>query len=107
MAAVTPGSYGARASIGATALALTAVAKVITAGVVIKALGSNSGIVYVGNDENVTTATGFPLAAGEQQSFDAKWFTGWSPLAQSSNCDLQTIYVIGSGAGQEVRFWWV
>lgn len=36
-----------------------------TTGVIVKALPGNLGILYVGNDNTVTTATGFPLESGE------------------------------------------
>ncbi len=107
MAALSTPSYGALASIGGTALPLVSSPTVISTGVVIKALGSNTGNVYVGNDANVLTTTGFVLAPGDQYPFDSKWFSGWSPLSQASNADLATIYVIGDGSGQEVRFWWI
>lgn len=106
MSAVAAPSYGAKASIGATPLAL-ATSTVICTGVVIKALASNSGTVYVGNDSNVATSTGFPLAAGDQQSFDIKWFLGWSPATSANAADLASIYVVGSTTGQEVRYWFV
>lgn len=35
-------------------------------GVSLKALHANGGVVYVGFDEDVTTASGYPLAAGEE-----------------------------------------
>lgn len=106
MAAVASPSYGALASIGATPLPL-ALTTVVSTGVVIKALASNSGTVYVGNDSNVTTSTGFPLAAGDVQSFDIKWFLGWSPLTNVNAADLASIYIVGSTTGQEVRYWFV
>lgn len=57
--------------------------------VTIKALSTNTGIVYVGNS-TVTTANGFELLAGESVSLD---------------CDnLNDVYVIGSGASQVVRY---
>jgi hypothetical protein len=45
-------------------------------------------ILYVGNDANVTTSNGFPIAAGGSQQFDN--YTG-------------TLYGIGSGAATDAR----
>lgn len=88
--------YGQNTDVDAAAEVLTATQKVQT-GVRIKALSGNSdGIVYVGL-AGVTTATGFPLAAGEAESFDTGWFGG----------DLVNIFVIGSTTNLAVAYWWV
>ena len=40
--------------------------------ILVKALTTNTGLVYVGNDgaSDVTSANGYPLAAGDQFIFD-------------------------------------
>ncbi len=40
--------------------------------ILVKALTANTGLVYVGNDgaSDVTSANGYPLAAGDQVIFD-------------------------------------
>lgn len=107
MAATASPSFGAKASIGASAVALAA-STVIARGVVIKALTANgAGVVYVGNTDAVTTATGFPLYAGDQQTFDVAWFTGFAPSSQANAANLSSIYLIGSTTGLEVRYWFV
>jgi hypothetical protein len=57
----------------------------------IKALSSNTGIVYVGNDDgSVSATTGYPLSAGE------------SVYIELSN--LNSLRFLGSVAGQKVAW---
>lgn len=46
--------------------------QIIAGALLVKALASNTGLVYVGNDgsHNVTSANGYPLAAGDQVIFE-------------------------------------
>lgn len=89
--------YGQNTDVDAAAEVLAA-STVVGYGVRIKALAGNStGIVYVGNDADVTASNGYPLAAGEECSFDVGWFTG----------NLANIYVIGSTANLGVAYWYV
>lgn len=96
--------YGQKSSIGASSTPLVASATLALTGVRIKALAANStGIVYVGNTTGVLTTTGYPLAAGEECSFDAGFF-GLTPGAAA---DLQNIFLIGSTTGLAVAYWYV
>lgn len=88
--------YGQNTDIDAAAEALAASTVVLT-GVRIKALAANSGTIYLGNDSSVTASNGYPLAAGEECSFDVGWFSG----------NLANIYAIGSAANQAAAFWYV
>ena len=99
------GFYGQNTDVDAAAEALGAT-QIVTSGIVIKAMAANTDKVYVGNDSSVTAATGFQLAAGEQQSFDAAWFTG-QPPGQQGVADIANIYVIGGAANQAVCYWGV
>lgn len=47
-------------------------------------------VLYVGDDANVETTTGFRIGAGEQHTFES--YNG-------------AIYGIASGAGTDVRYW--
>lgn len=88
--------YGQNTDIDAAAEALAASTFVLT-GVRIKALAANTGTIYVGNDSSVTASNGYPIAAGEAESFDVGFFSG----------NLANIYVIGSAANQAAAFWYV
>lgn len=57
-------------------------------GTAVKALSTNTGIVYVGGP-GVTVATGYPLAAGEAVSLDL--------------LDGDEVWAIASAAAQELR----
>lgn len=92
--------HGAKSSIGATALALTATKPTtpIRAGVLIRASLSNTGKVYVGASSSVTAASadstdGFELGAGD------------SVMVETN--DPTTIYLIGSTTGQKVYFLYI
>lgn len=94
--AYAPG-YGQNTDVDAAAEALAASTRV-KVGVRIKALAANTtGVIYVGNSLAVTAVNGFPLAAGEAESFDVAWFGG----------NLANIYVIGSTTNLAVAYWWV
>lgn len=59
-----------------------------TKGALVKALSTNTGIVYVGHDINVTAANGFELTANQSIELEVE--------------STDDIYVIGSAAGQVV-----
>lgn len=82
----------AKTGIGATAVQLIGTSVPLAYGILIRALSSNSGTVYVGVADDVTTATGFPLAAGD---------TIYLPKYLVADAD--DVWLIGSGAGQAVR----
>ncbi len=82
-------THGAKASIGTSAVQLSAVTTPLATSVCIKAIDSNTGTVFVGGAD-VTTATGFPLYRGDSVTIEAK--------------RLAYVYVIGSAAYQEVRW---
>jgi hypothetical protein len=46
--------------------------QIIAGPLLVKALASNTGLVYVGNDgsHNVTSSNGYPLSAGDQVIFE-------------------------------------
>jgi hypothetical protein len=85
-------THGQKGSIGGTALRLVAATTPVAVAVLIKALADNSGTVYVGGS-TVTTANGFPLAAGEE-----------TEVVRDEIPDATDIYVIGSAAGQAVAY---
>lgn len=58
---------------------------------VIKAHQDNSGVVYLGWDDDVTTSNGFPLEAGDGLSVDI-------------NNSVQAVYGIAAAAGDSVRY---
>ena len=76
-------------SVGTTAVPLSTGAIEFNRGVTICSLQTNTGVVYVGAS-NVTTANGFPLAAGQSVKIEAS-----SPAA---------CFVIASASSQEVRW---
>ena len=55
--------------------------------ITIKADAANTGIVYVGHDNSVGVATGFPLAKGESIEIDVD--------------SVDKVWVVGSAAGQK------
>lgn len=81
----------AKASIGATPEAITASSILNKYGAEIKAVSTNTGIVYVGISD-VTTAIGFPLSAGQSVLI---------PPAFVEN--INEVFVVASAPGQEVR----
>lgn len=83
----------AKASIGTSAVQLTASSYPVTRGVLLVASPSNTGTVYVG-DSTVTAASGMPLVAGQSIRIDAFQFS-----------DASQVYLIASASGQEVRAW--
>ena len=58
----------AQVTVGMSAMQLDAVGSTCKFGVVIKALNSNTGTVYIGSSSGVTASTGFELGAGESIS---------------------------------------
>ena len=58
--------------------------------VCVKALSTNTGIIYVGKDTNVTAINGFELGAGESVSFDFD--------------DVTDVWVIASIANQKACY---
>lgn len=96
--------YGQNTDVDASAEKLSPTEVLVKTGVRIKALAANStGIVYVGNDNSVTSSNGYPLGAGEECSFDVGWFN----TQPGGSGDLQDIYVIGSTTNLGVAFWYV
>lgn len=85
----SPMLHGANADIDQVAEQLANVQTTLQRGAWIKALSTNSGIVYVGL-EGVTTATGYPLSAGQELAI---------PVDKLSN-----VYVIASADNQAVRY---
>lgn len=61
-------------------------------GATIRAGSTNTGTVYIGGT-GVTTATGFPLTAGEALSLDVT--------------NTNTVYVVGANTTDTVRYIWV
>lgn len=84
-----PVSVG-QVSVGAAAVQLTATAAKLAWGVTVRALTANSGKIYVGTSNAVTTSNGFELAAGEQHTFHA--------------LDPSTLWLIASASSQAVCF---
>lgn len=89
---------GAKSSIGTSAVLLTATSTPLTYGVGIKAAAANGGTVYVGFTSGVTANSadatdGYQLSAGDEV---------FIPKTITSNAN--TIYLIGSGAGQKVFY---
>ncbi len=82
--------YGAKTAIGATALQMNATSTELAVGVHVKALSTNAGIVYVGGNDDVTTALGYPLSAGQEV------------FIQVNNIDQ--VWVIASAVDQAVRY---
>jgi len=76
-------------SVGTVVIPLSSSTAEFNRGVTINALSTNTGVVYVGAFD-VTTANGFPLAAGQSITIAAL-----SP----AEC-----FVIASAASQEVRW---
>jgi len=103
MAAYLAGNYGQNTDVDAAAEPLSATERLAKTGVRIKALAANStGIVYVGNNDSVSSTTGYPLGSGEECSFDVAWFQA----APGESGDLRKIYVIGSPTNLAVAFWY-
>ena len=62
-------------TVGTTAVVVTSLTlPPVTRGVTVKALNSNTGTVYVGNNSNVSATTGFELGAGESVSLPVNQF---------------------------------
>lgn len=60
------GSYGRTAvSAAGTAVQLTTSTSKLSTGVVLRALSTNTGKIYVGFDNAVSSSTGYELSAGE------------------------------------------
>ena len=104
MAALLVGNYGQNTDVDSGAAeALSPTERLAKTGVRIKAAAANStGIIYVGNNDSVSTSTGYPLGAGEECSFDVAWFQA----APGEAGDLRNIYVIGSANNLAVAFWY-
>lgn len=81
---------GAKASIGTSAVQITATETLLQVGVTIKALAGNSNTVYIGASDAVTSSTGYPLAAGEEKFIPVD--------------DLSLVWLIGGASGQEIRY---
>ncbi len=75
--------------VGAAAAELTTNTARLNNGVSIKALAANAHDVFVG-DSAVTTATGYPLSAGQEHLFRVM--------------DASTLYVIGTAGTDAVAF---
>lgn len=73
--------YGGQATATGTAAALGSQA--LQNGVTIQALSTNSGMVYVG-PASVTTATGYPLAAGQAVAYNL--------------ANIADVYIVGTGS---------
>lgn len=84
-----PLAHGAKTSIGTSEAALSSSTAKLNRGVVVKALATNPGIVYVGIT-GVTTSTGFPLYPGDDVTVEAT--------------SASQVYLIGSTTGNEVRW---
>lgn len=86
--------HGSLASIGATALQLSASVAPLRNGVLIKADYANAGIVYVGSSTVTAAAAagtdGFPIKAGESVMVEAQ--------------SASIVYAIASTTGQKVWF---
>lgn len=96
------GFIGQNTDVDASAEALAST-QVVRTGVRIKALATNTGVVYVGLSSGVTTSTGYPLSAGEELALDVGVFRD----VASNTGDLANIYVIGSAANQAVAYYGV
>lgn len=75
-----------RDTVGTTSKQLRTIDRPLNSGVRIKALAANGDTVYVGSSSGVTSASGFPLAAGQELT-----------LPVSS---LTKVWVIGGAASQ-------
>jgi hypothetical protein len=76
-------------TVGTTSATLGSVAS-LTSGVVLKALTTNAGVIYLNKGGAATTANGFPLAAGQEISW---------PCANKNE-----IYAIASQASQGLAY---
>ena len=83
-----PVAHGAK-SIGTSAAALSTSTVPLVAGLTVKSITGNGGVVYVGIT-GVTTSTGYPLAAGESV-----------PVGATNPAE---VFVIGSAGTQDVRW---
>lgn len=61
-------------------------------GLSVKALSTNTGLIYIG-DVTVASSNGFQLSAGDEQSFDIS--------------DLASLYVDSAVNGEGVTYFWV
>ncbi len=84
-----PLNHGAKSSIGTTEVALSSSNTRFNCGVVIKAMVTNPGTVYVGA-EGVLATTGYPLAPGDNVTIEC--------------VTAAQVKLIASNAGNEVRF---
>lgn len=91
-------------TVGQTAVALAASAVACRVGVVVKALAANTGKIYVGLTDAVTTSTGFELNPKEQMSFDTAFLRA---LGGTGIGDLVNLYLISDTASQGVSYWGV
>jgi hypothetical protein len=93
-----PVTTAAATSIGSGALTLatagtaTQLPNQAALGLTIRALGNNTGTIYVGGSA-VTSTNGFPLGAGESVSLDV--------------ANLNTVYVNAGNNNDGVRYIWV
>jgi len=62
-----------------------------TSSVIMRALPANSGMLYIGFDNNVTVTNGFPLEAGDSLSLDI-------------DVDKQPIWMNGDTTGDEMSW---
>ncbi len=81
--------YGQLGSIGATALQIQSAATKLNTGLTIKALSTNTHIIYIG-DSGVTTSNGFPLSAGNTVNVPV--------------IDASTIYAVSAGTGDALAY---
>lgn len=79
-----PATYGQTAS-STSAGALVGAATPVHYGTTIKALPGNSGVVYVGLSNAVTTSTGYPLSAGDEMF-----------VSKSEAADASLIFIIAA-----------
>jgi hypothetical protein len=81
--------YGT-ATFTTTAAQITETSTKIGQGVWIRALSTNTNVVYVGSDDDLDNTNGYPLIAGEEKFIIIN--------------DLSKVWFYGGAAGQEIRY---
>jgi hypothetical protein len=84
-----PTGVNGQGTVGTTSAFLSPVNHKLLSGVIVKALSDNAGTVYVGFGD-VTTATGFPLSAGDSVPLNIE--------------ELHKVKIIASEASQGFAF---
>ena len=97
-----PSAIGAGIKYGAKSVTTAASALVTTGkksdcrapnGILVKVVSTAAGICYVGGDASVTSATGFPLSAGESLTVPIDDPARIFVIASAGTIDLRYIYI--------------